>query len=80
MAAVQKCIEEAKREAKTVRGLIRAFTLSRAETERLTLVQLQMKYLRANYGIAFPVMDSKPGLEKTGAQDRAALERLGFGQ
>lgn len=56
MAAVQKRIEEAEREAETAGGLIQALTLSRAETERLTLAQLQMGYLQAKYGIAFPVM------------------------
>lgn len=56
MAAVQQRIEEAEREAATAGGLIQALTLSRAETERLTLAQLQMGYLQAKYGIAFPVM------------------------
>lgn len=56
MAATQQRIEEAEREAATGGGLIQALTLSRAETERLTLAQLQMGYLQAKYGIAFPVM------------------------
>jgi hypothetical protein len=56
MAAAQQRIEEAEREAATGGGLIQALALSRAETERLTLAQLQMGYLQAKYGIAFPVM------------------------
>lgn len=60
MAAVQQRIEEAEREAATAGGLFQALTLSRAETERLTLAQLQMGYLQAKYGIAFPVMASQP--------------------
>lgn len=56
MAAVQQRIEEVEREAATAGGLIQALTLSRAETERLTLAQLQMGYVQAKYGIAFPVM------------------------
>ena len=60
MAAVQQRIEEAERETATAGGLIQALTLSRAETERLTLAQLQMGYLQAKYGIAFPVMLPRP--------------------
>jgi hypothetical protein len=60
MAAAQQRIEEAEREAATGGGLIQALALSRAETERLTLAQLQMGYLKAKYGIAFPVMVAQP--------------------
>lgn len=60
MAAAQQRIEEAEREAATGGGLIQALALSRAETERLTLAQLQMGYLQAKYGIAFPVMVALP--------------------
>jgi hypothetical protein len=60
MAAAQQRIEEAEREAATGGGLIQALALSRAETERLTLAQLQMGYLQAKYGIAFPVMAAQP--------------------
>ncbi len=60
MAAAQQRIEEAEREAATGGGLIQALALSRAETERLTLAQLQMGYLQAKYGIAFPVMVAQP--------------------
>ena len=60
MAAVQQRIEEAEREAASGGGLIQALALSRAETERLTLAQLQMGYLQAKYGIAFPVMAPQP--------------------
>lgn len=61
MAAVQQRIEEAEREAAAAGGLIQALILSRAETERLTLAQLQMGYLQAKYGIAFPVIMAQPG-------------------
>lgn len=61
MAAAQQRIDEAEREAATGGGLIQALALSRAETERLTLAQLQMGYLQAKYGIAFPVMQAQPG-------------------
>jgi hypothetical protein len=60
MAAAQQRIEEAEREAATGGGLIQALALSRAETERLTLAQLQMGYLQAKCGIAFPVMVAQP--------------------
>lgn len=60
MAAVQQRIEEAEREAASGGGLIQALALSRAETEKLTLAQLQMGYLQAKYGIAFPVMVPQP--------------------
>lgn len=60
MASVQQRVEEAEREAATGGGLIQALALSRAETERLTLAQLQMGYLQAKYGIAFPAMIPQP--------------------
>jgi hypothetical protein len=60
MATVQQRIDEAESEAATGGGLIQALALSRAETERLTLTQLQMGYLQAKYGIAFPVMHPQP--------------------
>ncbi|WP_415392048.1 hypothetical protein [Paracoccus sp. SJTW-4] len=60
MTSVQQRIEEAEREAASGGGLIQALALSRAETERLTLAQLQMGYLQAKYGIAFPVMVPQP--------------------
>ena len=60
MAAVQRRIEEAEREAAGAGGLLQALTLSRAETERLTLAQLQMGFLQAKYGIAFPIMQPQP--------------------
>jgi hypothetical protein len=67
MAAAQQRIEEAEREASSGGGLIQALALSRAETERLTLAQLQMGYLQARYGIAFPI--SRVEVE---AQDESA--------
>lgn len=60
MAAAQQRVDEAEREAAGSGGLIQALALSRAETERLTLAQLQMGYLQAKYGIAFPVMEAPP--------------------
>lgn len=56
MASAQQRIEEAEKEAAKGGGLMQALALSRAETERLTLAQLQMGYLQAKYGIAFPVV------------------------
>lgn len=56
MAAQQQRVEVAEREAASSGGLIQAVALSRVETEKLTLAQLQMAYLQARYGIAFPVM------------------------
>lgn len=55
MAAAQARIEEAEKEAANAGGLIQALALSRVETEKLTLAQLQMGYLQARYGIAFPI-------------------------
>lgn len=55
MAAQQARVEEAEQEAATVGGLIQAIALSRVETGKLTLAQLQMAYVQARYGIAFPV-------------------------
>jgi len=55
MAAQQQRVEVAEQEAASAGGLIQAVALSRVETEKLTLAQLQMAYLQARYGIAFPV-------------------------
>jgi hypothetical protein len=55
MAAQQQRVETAEREAASAGGLIQAVALSRVETEKLTLAQLQMAYLQARYGISFPV-------------------------
>ncbi|MEZ5885591.1 MAG: type VI secretion system-associated protein TagO [Paracoccaceae bacterium] len=55
MASTQQRIDEAENEAAQGGGLVQALALSRAETEKLTLAQLQMGYLQAKYGIAFPV-------------------------
>lgn len=56
MASAQQRIDEAEKEAAQGGGLVQALALSRAETEKLTLAQLQMGYLQAKYGIAFPVV------------------------
>lgn len=71
MAAVQQRIEEAEREAASGGGLIQALALSRAETEKLTLAQLQMGYLQAKYGIAFPVMLPQPATSAPAAAPAA---------
>ena len=71
MAAVQQRIEEAEREAASGGGLIQALALSRAETEKLTLAQLQMGYLQAKYGIAFPVMVPQPATSAPAAAPAA---------
>jgi hypothetical protein len=55
MATQQQRVEAAEQEAAAAGGLIQAVALSRVETEKLTLAQLQMAYLQARYGIAFPV-------------------------
>ncbi|MGA4493175.1 peptidoglycan-binding domain-containing protein [Vreelandella venusta] len=57
MASQQLRVEAAEDEAASSGGLIQALALSRVETEKLTLAQLQMGYLQARYGIAFPVMN-----------------------
>ena len=54
MADAQRRIEEALRAAEESGGLIKAVALTRVETEKLTLAQLQMAYLQAKYGVVFP--------------------------
>lgn len=54
LAQQQKVVNEAAQEAENAGGLIKALALSRVEAEKLTLSQLQMAYLQAKYGIAFP--------------------------
>ena len=54
LAQQQRVVDEAAQEAANAGGLIKALALSRAEAEKLTLSQLQMAYLQAKYGIAFP--------------------------
>lgn len=49
MAAQQQRIEAAERDAASAGGLIQAVALSRVETDKLTLAQLQMAYLRSNW-------------------------------
>lgn len=58
MAAQQQRVKAAEQEASSAGGLIQALALSRVETEKLTLAQLQMAYLQARYGIAFPMTSS----------------------
>lgn len=50
----QNVIETARREAETSGGLVQALALSRLETEKLTLAQLRLAWLQAQYGIATP--------------------------
>lgn len=58
MVDAQRRIEEAELEATQAGGLIKALALSRVETEKLTLAQLQMAYFQAKYGIAFPAVSN----------------------
>ncbi|WP_417673823.1 peptidoglycan-binding domain-containing protein [Roseibium sp.] len=48
-------VDQAKSEAGNSAGLMQALALTRYETERLTLAQLQQAWFRAQYGIAFPM-------------------------
>lgn len=48
-------VDQAKSEADSSAGLMQALALTRYETERLTLAQLQQAWFRAQYGIAFPM-------------------------
>lgn len=73
MASAQKRVEEAELEAKQVGGLIQALALGRVETEKLTLAQLQMGYLQAKYGIAFPA----PGLSVPTTENSPSLATKG---
>lgn len=54
LAQQQKAVDLAAEEAERTGGLLKALALSRVETEKLTLSQLQMAYLQAKYGIAIP--------------------------
>lgn len=76
MALVQSRIEDAERDAAGAGGLIQAMALSRLETERLSLAQLQMAWLQAEYGIAFPNFAEAPASGTSAAspatQPRAA--------
>ena len=54
LAQQQTAVDLAVKEAEGAGGLIKALALSRVETEKLTLSQLQMAYLQAKYGIAMP--------------------------
>jgi len=56
LAAAQMRIDDAAADATAGGGLIQAMARSRLETEKLTLAQLQMAWLQAEYGIAFPNM------------------------
>lgn len=73
MAAAQQRIAEVERESAKAGGLIQALTLSRLETEKLTLAQLQMAYVQARYGVAFPVSAAMTANERTdGVQNATA--------
>jgi len=70
IAAVQSRVEEAERDAAGAGGLMLAMALSRLETERLSLAQLQMAWLQAEYGIAFPNF-AEPSASRTPAASPA---------
>ncbi len=72
MAAQQKRVEAAEHEAATAGGLIQAVALSRVETEKLTLAQLQMAYLQARYGIAFPLAPEATASETSMSEAQAS--------
>lgn len=86
IGALQSRIEKTGQEVEQVGGLIQTLALSRLETEKLTLAQLQMAYYQAAYGIAFPSMqtaerpaalvstDMSPPLSATQAPDQAVYE------
>ena len=74
IAAQQKRIEESELEATSTGGLIQAIALSRVETEKLTLVQLRMAYLQAQYGIAFPTLPDVDNLTSSTSTE----DNLGF--
>jgi hypothetical protein len=57
LADIQKqvqAIEAAEAEARNSGGLVQAMALTRVETEKLTLAQLQLAWYQAQYGIATP--------------------------
>lgn len=84
IAGAQRRVEKAEVEAASAGGLIQALALSRVETERLTLAQLQMAYFQAKYGIAFPTIpkvEPSPSASSTDTPDpSASAEPAGDGQ
>ena len=78
MASAQQRIDEAEKEAAQGGGLVQVLALSRAETEKLTLAQLQMGYLQAKYGIAFPVVTTPaaPTEPAAGTQPAAVADKV----
>lgn len=72
MATQQQRVEAAEQEAAAAGGLIQAVALSRVETEKLTLAQLQMAYLQTHYGIAFPVAPEVTASEKPRSEATAS--------
>lgn len=72
MAAAQQRIDEAEKEAAQGGGLVQALALSRAETEKLTLAQLQMGYLQAKYGIVLPVVVAPAAAVEPPVSDKPA--------
>ncbi|MFG6666452.1 peptidoglycan-binding protein [Halomonas sp. HNIBRBA4712] len=71
MASQQLRVEAAEDEAASSGGLIQAVALSRVQTEKLTLAQLQMGYYQARYGIAFPAMNRPVQAESVMSEERA---------
>ena len=54
----QGLVDTAKDEASRAGGLMAAMALTRYETERLSLSQLRQAWYRAEYGIAFPMLNA----------------------
>ncbi len=74
MASAQTRIQEALSEVESAGGVFKVMAITRMETERLTLAQLQMAYLQAQYGIALPSISPQPSMPapetKTNLADR----------
>lgn len=67
MEAQQNLVDTAEAEARSAGGLMAALALTRYETERMTLAQLRQAWLRARFGIAFPMStapDAPPAREE----------------
>ena len=74
LAQQQTAVDLASKEAESAGGLIKALALSRVETEKLTLSQLQMAYLQAKYGIAMPNLTK--GLTPEGESNNTKSETV----
>ncbi len=74
LAQQQTAVGLAEKEAESAGGLIKALALSRVETEKLTLSQLQMAYLQAKYGIAMPNLTN--GVARSEESDNAQSDSV----